>query len=68
MGVDVVSARRGAVFDLAKLDSAAYAGTKASLIAAKRKEMHEAANNLDFETAALLRDEIQELEKDKRKK
>ena len=65
---DIVAARRRAVFDLAKLDSAAYAGTKASLIAAKRKEMHEAANNLDFETAALLRDEIQELEKDKRKK
>ncbi|MDO8522195.1 MAG: excinuclease ABC subunit UvrB [bacterium] len=64
---DIVAARRRAVFDLAKLDSAAYAGTKASLIAAKRKEMHEAANNLDFETAALLRDEIQELEKGKRK-
>ncbi|MDO8482184.1 MAG: excinuclease ABC subunit UvrB [bacterium] len=65
---DIVAARRRAVFDLAKLDSAAYAGTKASLIASKRREMHEAANNLDFETAALLRDEIQELEKDKRKK
>ncbi|MEK7106667.1 MAG: helicase-related protein, partial [Patescibacteria group bacterium] len=65
---DIVAARRRAVFDLAKMDSAAYAGTKASLIATKRKEMHEAANNLDFETAALLRDEIQELEKDKRKK
>jgi len=64
---DIVAARRRAVFDLAKLDSAAYAGTKASLIATKRKEMHEAANNLDFETAALLRDEIQELEKNKRK-
>jgi len=64
---DIVAARRRAVFDLAKLDSAAYAGTKASLIADKRREMHEAANNLDFETAALLRDEIQELEKNKRK-
>jgi len=64
---DIVAARRRAVFDLAKLDSAAYAGTKASLIAEKRKEMHEAANNLDFETAALLRDEIQELEKNKQR-
>ena len=64
---DIVAARRRAGFDLAKLDSAAYAGTKASLIAEKRKEMHEAANNLDFETAALLRDEIQELEKNKQR-
>lgn len=59
---DIESARRRAVFDLAKLDSAAYAGTKAKLIAQKRREMHDAASNLDFETAALLRDEIRELE------
>ncbi|MDO8552124.1 MAG: excinuclease ABC subunit UvrB [bacterium] len=65
---DIVSARRRAVFDLAKLDSAAYAGSKASLITAKRREMREAASILDFETAALLRDEIQELEKGKRKR
>jgi excinuclease ABC subunit B len=65
---DIVAARRRAVFDLAKLDSAAYAGTKASLIANKRKEMHEAANNLDFETAALLRDEIKMLEERKKAK
>ena len=65
---DIVSARRRAIFDLAKLDEAAYVGTKKSLIAKKRNEMHDAASKLDFETAALLRDEIQELEKVDRKK
>ena len=64
---DIVAARRRGEFDPARLDSAAYAGTKASFIAEKRKEMHEAANNLDFETAALLRDEIKILEENKRK-
>ncbi|MFM2414570.1 MAG: UvrB/uvrC motif, partial [Candidatus Parcubacteria bacterium] len=29
---------------------------------AKRREMHEAADNLDFETATLIRDEIRALE------
>ncbi|MBX3474766.1 MAG: excinuclease ABC subunit UvrB [Planctomycetes bacterium] len=33
------------------------------LIAKLEKEMHEAAKNLDFETAALLRDELRELQK-----
>ena len=32
------------------------------LIAEKRRQMHDAADALDFETAALLRDEIQKLE------
>ena len=30
----------------------------------KRRQMHDAADNLDFETAALLRDEISKLERD----
>jgi excinuclease UvrABC helicase subunit UvrB len=33
------------------------------LITQLEKEMHEAAKNLDFETAALLRDEIKELQR-----
>jgi excinuclease UvrABC helicase subunit UvrB len=32
------------------------------LVAQKRRQMHEAADALDFETAALLRDEISKLE------
>jgi excinuclease UvrABC nuclease subunit len=57
-----LSAGERAVRELATLDAAAYEGSKAKLIKAKRKEMHEAADNLDFETAALLRDEIAALE------
>ncbi len=59
---DIAKARERAVRELATLDAAAYEGSKAKLIKAKRKEMHEAADNLDFETAALLRDEIAALE------
>lgn len=59
---DIAKARERAVKELATLDAAAYEGSKAKLIKAKRKEMHEAADNLDFETAALLRDEIAALE------
>jgi excinuclease ABC subunit B len=59
---DIAKAREHAVKELAAMDSAAYEGGKAKLIKAKRKEMHEAADNLDFETAALLRDEIAALE------
>ncbi|MDO8561593.1 MAG: helicase-related protein, partial [bacterium] len=62
---DIVSARRRAIFDLAKLDEAAYGGDKRKLISEKRREMHAAADNLDFETAALLRDEIKMLEEKK---
>ncbi len=59
---DIAKARQRAVKELAEMDSAAYEGGKAKLIRQKRKEMHEAADNLDFETAALLRDEIAALE------
>lgn len=59
---DIAKARQRAVQELASMDAAAYEGGKAKLIKQKRKEMHEAADNLDFETAALLRDEIAALE------
>lgn len=65
---DIAKARERAVKELAAMDVAAYEGGKAKLIKAKRKEMHEAADRLDFETAALLRDEIAMLEKPDEKK
>lgn len=65
---DIARARQRAVNELATLDASAYEGSKANLIKAKRKEMHEAADNLDFETAALIRDEIAALEANNKKK
>lgn len=59
-----VKAHTRAVGKMVEMD-AAIAKTKAGrkkLVTAKRKEMIEAAKNLDFETAALLRDEIKVLE------
>ncbi|MGB2790940.1 MAG: excinuclease ABC subunit UvrB [Candidatus Moraniibacteriota bacterium] len=54
--------------DLA-LDEKVFGNDKKKLIRRKEKEMSEAARDLDFETAAILRDEIRELEKvDKKKK
>jgi excinuclease ABC subunit B len=61
---DIAKARERAVKELASMDAAAYGGSVAKLIKEKRKEMHEAADRLDFETAALLRDEIATLEKE----
>jgi excinuclease ABC subunit B len=61
---DIAKARQRAVKELASLDAAAYSGTVTKLIKEKRKEMHAAADNLDFETAALLRDEIAAFEKE----
>jgi excinuclease ABC subunit B len=65
---DIQKARTRAVDSLAQTDMAAYGGDKKKLIKAKRQEMHEAADALDFETAALLRDEIARLEKGEEKK
>ncbi len=59
---DIQKARTRAVTDLAETDVAAYGGDVKRLIKEKRQEMHKAADNLDFETAALLRDEIHRLE------
>lgn len=59
---DIERARKRAVRDLTELDLSTTEDPKKA-IAEKRKQMHDAADNLDFETAAILRDEIQELEK-----
>jgi excinuclease UvrABC helicase subunit UvrB len=56
------------VSELAELDKAAYGGDVKKLIKDKRQQMHEAADALDFETAALLRDEIGKLEEKSKKK
>jgi excinuclease ABC subunit B len=60
---DIQKVRDRAVTRLAEMDVAAYGGDKKKLIKEKRSQMLEASKNLDFETAALLRDEIKELEK-----
>ncbi len=59
---DIERTRSRAVSELAELDRAAYGGDVKKLIKDKRNQMHEAADRLDFETAALLRDEIHKLE------
>jgi excinuclease ABC subunit B len=59
---DIQKARSRAVSELVNTDLAAYNGDVKKLIKQKRTEMHKAANDLDFETAALLRDEISKLE------
>lgn len=65
---DIARTRERAIKELATLDSAAAAGGLAKLIKEKRREMHAAADRLDFETAALLRDEVATLEKTKETK
>src|ERR1700722_13052461 len=65
---DIQRARQRAVSELAEMDTAAYGGDKKKLIREKRRQMHEAADRLDFETAALIRDEIQKLESKEDKK
>ncbi|OHB19914.1 MAG: excinuclease ABC subunit B [Parcubacteria group bacterium RIFCSPHIGHO2_01_FULL_56_18] len=64
---DIERTRSRAVSELAALDTAAYGGDVRKLIKDKRNQMHEAADKLDFETAALLRDEIQKLETKQKK-
>jgi excinuclease ABC subunit B len=61
---DIQKARSRAVSELVETDKAAYGGDITALIKQKRTEMHKAADALDFETAALLRDEISHLEKE----
>ncbi len=65
---DIQKARTRAVGELAELDKAAYGGDVKKLIKAKREQMHQAADALDFETAALIRDEISKLEEKAAKK
>ncbi|MBI5644743.1 excinuclease ABC subunit UvrB [Candidatus Kaiserbacteria bacterium] len=59
---DIERSRSRAVEHLAGDDTKVYGDPKKA-IAEKRKQMHQAANELDFETAAILRDEIHALEK-----
>ncbi|MBI2048734.1 MAG: excinuclease ABC subunit UvrB [Parcubacteria group bacterium] len=60
---DIAKRRSKIASELAEMDAGVY-GVKElkKLIKEKRAQMHEAADQLDFETAAILRDEIQELE------
>ncbi len=60
---DIQKSRQATVRELAQLDMSAESVDPVKLMRDKRQQMHEAADNLDFETAALIRDEIQELEK-----
>ena len=59
---DIERSRKRAVQDLAGMDASAYGGDTSKMLKEKKRQMHEAADQLDFETAALLRDEIRILE------
>ncbi len=59
---DIQRARSRAVDQLVEEDLIAHGGDVKKVIADKKRQMHDAADALDFETAALLRDEIQKLE------
>ena len=59
---DIERSRKRAVSELTNLDISAYGGDTAKLLKEKRRQMHEAADRLDFETAALIRDEVRTLE------
>jgi len=59
--------REKAVASLAYLDSGVYKGDRRKLIREKEKQMNEAVKQLDFETAAILRDEIKFLLEKKKK-
>ena len=64
---DIERSRKRAVAELTQVDIAAAGGNVKKLLAEKRRQMHDAADRLDFETAAIIRDEIQALEKSVRK-
>ena len=57
-----------AIKELTESDIAAFGGDRRKLIKQKREEMHRAADELDFETAALLRDEIAKIEAELKEK
>ena len=65
---DIQRVRDRAVSELAEMDKDAYGGNVTKLIKEKRRQMHDAADRLDFETAALIRDEITKLESPKASK
>ncbi len=64
---DIQRSRSRAVSELARMDAGATTDTK-KLIKEKRRQMHDAADRLDFETAALIRDEIRVLEEEAKQK
>jgi excinuclease UvrABC helicase subunit UvrB len=53
--------------EITKLDTLGDARPVLEIIKDKEKQMREAAKNLEFELAAILRDEIHELQKRSRK-
>jgi len=59
---DIEKSRKRAVSELVRMDKNVYGGDTAKAVKEKKRQMHDAADRLDFETAALLRDEIRELE------
>ena len=59
---DIERTRRRAITELAAMDTNAFGGDKKRVLKEKKRQMHEAADRLDFETAALIRDEIRILE------
>jgi excinuclease ABC subunit B len=62
---DIERSRGKAVKEMVQLDIATLDDKDIKkLVKQKREEMHQAADALDFETAALIRDEIHELEKE----
>ncbi|MDR3571478.1 MAG: excinuclease ABC subunit UvrB [Candidatus Pacebacteria bacterium] len=64
---DIERTRKRAITELAAYDANAFGGDMKKLIKDKRRQMHDAADRLDFETAALLRDEINTLEESLKK-
>src|SRR6185436_7380057 len=50
---DIERSRKRAITELVKMDSLAFGGDTTKLLREKRRQMHEAADRLDFETAAL---------------
>ncbi|HUO50569.1 MAG TPA: excinuclease ABC subunit UvrB [Candidatus Paceibacterota bacterium] len=65
---DIERSRKRAITELATLDANAFGGDLTKVIKEKRRQMHDAADALDFETAAILRDEIRTLEEEMQKK
>src|SRR3990167_9907888 len=53
---DIQRSRERAISELVKLDTNAFGGDTKKLLKEKRRQMHDAADRLHFETAALLRD------------
>ena len=59
---EIEKSRKRVVKELAEYDANAFGGDMKKVIKDKRQQMHKAADDLDFETAAILRDEIRILE------